>query len=360
MKTINDLDVREKKVLVRCDFNVPLDEQGNIIDDFRIKKTLPTIEYLIQNDSKVILMSHLGRPEGKIIEDLRLEPIRKELVKLLGSEVIMAPDCIGKEVEKIVKKMKPGDVVLLENLRFHKEEEENGDGFSRALAKLAEIYINDAFSACHREHASIFGVAKLLPAGAGLLLENEITTLKKMMENPAKPLIAIIGGKKVETKARFINKISEVADFVLVSGLIKKEIEQKGTILSHVEKIIKPVDEMEGGKDIGPKTINIFKEKIKTAKTIFWNGPFGKIEEEEFSRGTKEVINAIIESGAFSVAGGGETEEFLSKLDLTSKFNHVSTGGGAMLSFLAGEELPGIEALKWHPSLSKKQLFSDQ
>jgi phosphoglycerate kinase len=164
----------------------------------------------------------------------------------------------------------------------------------------------------------------------------------------------------VETKAKFINKISEIADFILISGLIKKEIEDKGTILSHVEKIIRPVDEREGGKDIGPKTIEIFKEKIKAAKTVFWNGPFGKIEEEEFSRGTQEIANAIIESKAFSVVGGGETVEFLSRLDLISKFNHVSTGGGAMLSFLAGEELPGLEALKWHPSMSKKQLFADQ
>lgn len=357
MKTINDFDVREKKVLVRCDFNVPIDEQGNVLDDFRIKETLPTIKYLIENESKVILMSHFGRPEGTVREEFRLEPIRKKLVQLLGSEVLMAPDCVGKEVGKMVGNMKPGEVLLLENLRFHKEEEENADSFSKDLAKLADIYINDAFSVCHREHASIFGVAKLLPAGAGLLLEKEITILKKMMENPAKPLIAIIGGKKVETKAKFINKISEIADYILVSGLIQKEMEQKGTILSHAEKVVKPVDEMEGGKDIGPKTIEIFKEKIMQAKTVFWNGPFGKTEEEEFARGTMEIANAIIESKAFSVIGGGETQEFLSKIGLVSKFNHVSTGGGAMLSFLAGEEMPGLEALKWHPSLSKKQLF---
>ncbi|MCX6760688.1 MAG: phosphoglycerate kinase [Candidatus Nealsonbacteria bacterium] len=360
MKTINDFDLREKKVLVRCDFNVPLDEQGNILDDFKIKETLPTIKYLIQNEVKVILMSHLGDPEGEMREDLRMEPIRKKLVQLLGSEVLMAPDCVGKKVEKMVEEMKEGEVLLLENLRFNKGEEENSDSFSKDLAKLADIYINDAFGTCHREHASILGVAKLLPAGAGLLLEKEITTLKKMMENPAKPLIAIIGGEKVETKARFINKISEIADFILISGLIKKEIEEKSPILSHAEKIIKPVDECERGRDIGPKTIEIFKEKIKTAKTVFWNGPFGKTEEEEFSRGTQEIANAIIESKAFSVVGGGETVEFLSKLNLLSKFNHVSTGGGAMLSFLSGEELPGLEALKWHPSLSKKQVFSDQ
>jgi len=359
MKTINDFDLSEKKVLVRCDFNVPFDGQGNILDDFKIKETIPTIKYLIEKEAKIILMSHLGDPEGKIKEELRLEPIRKKLIQLLGSEVIMAPDCVGKAVEKMVSGMKSKDVLLLENLRFHKEEEENGEVFSKNLAKLANIYINDAFGTCHREHASIFGVAKFLPAGAGLLLEKEITTLNKMMESPAKPMIAIIGGKKVETKAKFINKISEIADFILISGLIKKEIEEKGTILSHVEKIIKPIDEREGGKDIGPKTIEIFREKIQAAKTVFWNGPFGKIEEEEFAEGTKAIANAIIESKAFSVVGGGETAEFLSKLNLVSKFNHVSTGGGAMLSFLAGEQLPGIEALKWHPSFSKKHFFSE-
>jgi phosphoglycerate kinase len=360
MKTINEFDLRGKKVLVRCDFNVPVDEKGNILDEFKIRETLPTIKYLIDNEAKIILMSHLGDPEGLIKEEFRLEPIRKRLTELLGIEVLMALDCIGGEVETMANNLKTGQVMLLENLRFHKEEEENDIAFSKNLAKLANIYINDAFGTCHREHASIVGVAKLLPSGAGLLLVKEITTLKRMMDNPAKPLIAIIGGKKVETKAKFINKISEIADCILVSGLIAKEIEQKGTILSHAEKVVKPVDERDGGKDIGPKTTELFKEKILAAKTIFWNGPFGKIEEEEFARGTKEIAEAIIESKAFSVVGGGETAEFLSKIGLVSQFNHVSTGGGAMLSFLAGEELPGLEALKWHPSTAKKQLFADQ
>lgn len=360
MKTLKDFDLREKRILVRCDFNVPLDDQGNILDDFRVKETLPTIEYLIKERAMIILMSHLGRPKGEVQDNLRLEPVRKKLSQLLGLEIKMAPDCTGGEVEKMVKEMKPGEIVLLENLRFRKEEEENDENFSRELAKLAKIYINDAFAVCHRAHASVVGVAKLLPSGIGFLLEKEITILKKMMENPEKPLIAIIGGKKVETKARVINKISEVADFILISGLIKKEIETKGTILSHVEKIVKPVDEYGEGRDIGPKTIEIFKEKIKAAKTVFWSGPFGKIEEEEFARGTKEIAEAIIESGVFSIVGGGETVDFIGNLGLISKFNHVSTGGGAMLSFLAGEELPGLEVLKWHPSMSKKQIFFEQ
>lgn len=359
MKTINEINVNEKRVLVRCDFNVPLDEEKNILDDFKIKETLPTIKYLISSGSKVILMSHLGDPEGQVKEELSLKPIRSKLAELLGQEVIMAPDCVGGEVEQMVKNMKFGEIILLENLRFHKEEEENEERFCKNLAKLADVYVNDAFGTCHRKHASMYGVAKLLKSGAGLLLEKEIKTLKMMMDNPAKPLVAIIGGKKVETKAKFINKISEVADSILVSGLIAKEIEQKGTILSHAEKVIKPVDEAGGGKDIGPKTIELFKERIMSAKTVFWNGPFGKIEDDEFAKGTKEIVDAIIESKAFSVVGGGETAEFLANTGLVSKFNHVSTGGGAMLSFLAGEELPGLEALKWHPSSAKNELFVD-
>jgi 3-phosphoglycerate kinase len=359
MKTLNDIDVREKRVLVRCDFDVSLDEQGNILEPLRIEKAVPTIQYLIKNEAKIILIGHIDRPGGQVVESLRMKPVQKKLSELLGLPIVIASDCIGPEVEKIVQEMKIGDVLLLENIRFHKEEEENDEGFARRLAKLGEIYINDAFANSHRKHASMVGLAKLLPAGAGFNLEKEIETLGKMMENPEKPLVVIVGGKKIETKARFINKISEIADFVLVSGLIKKEMEEKGTILSHMEKIIQPIDEDEGGKDIGPKTIELFKEKISKAKTIFWNGPFGKIEEERFAKGTEEIVKAIIESKAFSVVGGGETIEFINKMNLFSQFNYVSTGGGAMLTFLAGEEMPGIEALKWRPSASKHQVFAE-
>jgi len=354
METLNDIDVREKRVLVRCDYNVPLDEGGNILDDSRIRETLPTIKYLLENEAKVILMSHLGRPDGEVKEDLRLLPVKERLSQLLGLPIAMAPDCVGPETEKMAAEMKVGDILLLENLRFHKEEKENDQEFAKNLAKLGDIYIDDAFAACHRDHASVTSLARLLPSAAGFSLEKEITTLEKMMENPEKPLVVLIGGKKVETKVKFINKISEIADFVLVSGVIKKEMDEKGTILSHMEKVVQPVDEEEGGKDIGPKTIELFKEKISQAKTVFWNGPFGKIEEERFCRGTEEIAKAIIESKAFSVVGGGETVDFITKINLLSKFSHVSTGGGAMLTFLAGDEMPGIEVLKWRPSTPKK------
>jgi len=348
---------------MRCDFNVPLDERGNVLDsnppttpqyiisdDFRIKQTIPTIEYLIKKGAKVILMSHLGRSaqnqKSKIKnQKYSLKPVAKRLEKLLEWKIKFLDDCIGEKVKKETEKMKPGKVVVLENLRIHKEEEENDENFAKELSKLGDIYINDAFGASHRAHASMVGIPKYLPSGAGFLLEKEINVLTNLMKNPKKPLVVIIGGKKVEMKAKLINKFSEIADVLLVGGLIKKEIEGKRIKLKYPQKIVEPIDEIEG-KDIGPKTINLFQEKIKKAKTIFWNGPLGMIEREEFSKGTRKIARAIIKSGAFSVIGGGETVEFLNKIGLIDKFNHVSTGGGAMLAFLSGEKLPGIEALK--------------
>ena len=323
MKTLKDFDVCEKRVLVRADFNVPLSEQGEILDDFRIKETLPTIKYLIKRGAKVILMAHLDNPGGKFVKELQLKPISERLTELLGEKVD-----------------------LLENLRFNPGEESNDESFAKELAQKGDIYINDAFGACHRDHASIVGVPKFLPSGAGFLLEREVTCLTKLKTNPEKPLVAIIGGAKVETKVRVINKISEKADFVLISGLIGKGIIGQKMTLKHPKKIVFPVDETGGGKDIGPETIKLFKEKISQAKTIFWNGPLGKIEDEEFTLGTKEIAEAIAQSNAFSVAGGGETVEFITKLGLVKKFSHVSTGGGAMLAFLSGEKLPGLQALK--------------
>lgn len=323
MKTLRDFDVADKRVLVRCDFNVPLDDKGNILDDFRIQKTIPTIEYLIERGAKVTLMSHLGSPGGKFVKELVMDPIAKRLQELLG-----------KKVE------------LLENLRFNPGEESNDENFTKELAQKGDIYINDAFGACHRAHSSIVGVPKYLPSGAGLLLEKEIMCLTRLSTNPERPLVAIIGGKKVEDKSKVIDKISEIADFVLVSGLIKKEIDDKNLKFKYPEKIIGPVDEMGEGKDVGPETIKLFREKIFQAKTIFWNGPLGKVEEEEFANGTQELAKAIIDSGAFSVIGGGETVEFINKLGLGEKFSHLSTGGGAMMEFLAGDNLPGIEVLK--------------
>ena len=386
MKTLKDFDFRGKKVLVRCDFNVPLNKEGLILDDFRIRQTIPTIEYLIEKGAKLLLISHLDDPGGRVVESLRLTPIQEKLMEYLDLSITKAQDCIGKEVEDWINQMQSGEILLLENLRFHKEEEEfaedslhlpersegremnkvqrtpphpalrgsaNEENFAKKLAKLGDIYINDAFGACHRVHASIVGVPKYLPSGMGFLLEKEIKVLSDLLEKPKKPLIAIIGGKKVETKVKLIDKISEIADLVLIGGLIKEEIDEKGIILKHPEKIISPVDRVDSnpptaqqGCDIGPKTINLFKEKIALAKTIFWNGPLGKIEEEEFQKGSKEIAQAVIESGAFSVAGGGETVEFINNLGLTEKFNHLSTGGGAMLDFIVDGKLVGIEALR--------------
>jgi phosphoglycerate kinase len=346
MKTLRDFNLKNQRVLVRCDFNVPLaQKQGIILDDFRIKQTLPTIEYLIEKGAKVILMSHLGRPEGKVVESLRLTPIQNRLMEYLDLSVTKAPDCLGKEIEKWSREMQPGEILLLENLRFHKEEEENNDGFAKKLAKLGEIYINDAFGASHRPHASIAGIPKHLPSGAGLLFEKEIKVLTDLIKNPKIPLVAIIGGAKVKTKVKLIDKISEKADWVLVNTLIKNELKEKNVKLKCPQKIVEPIDEIEG-KDIGPKTINLFKEKIAPAKTILWTGPLGQIEEKKYQKGTREIARAITKSKAFSIVGGGETVEFINKIGLTKKFNHLSTGGGAMLDFIVDGKLVGIEALK--------------
>jgi phosphoglycerate kinase len=343
MNFLKDFDLNKKRVLVRCDFNVPLSPEGKILDDFRIRETIPTIEYLIKKEAKVILMSHLGKPEGKIVENLRLDKVQEKLIEYLDLSIVKAPDCIGKEIENWVLEMTLGEILLLENLRFHKEEEKNDENFAKALAKLGDIYINEAFACSHRFHASIVGVPKYLPSGAGFLLEKEINSLNKITENPKTPLVAIFGGREADFKA--IEKISNTADWILVGELVGKEIEKDNTKLKYPEKVIKPVDGVDGGRDIGPKTLKLFKEKILRAKTIFWSGPLGKIEEERFQKGTKEVAKAIIESGAFSVIGGGETIEFINKLGFIDRFSHVSTGGSAMLSYLAGEKLPGIEAL---------------
>ncbi len=363
MKTLKDFNFGNKRVLVRCDFNVPLSfgegwtkrssssslpsfpSETEVLDDFRIRQALRTINYLIEQTAKVILMSHLGRPEGRVVENLRLSPIQDKLTEYLELSVVKAEDCVGSEIEKRTFKMQKGEILLLENLRFHREEEENDENFAKELSKLGDIYINDAFGASHRAHASIVGIPKYLPAGAGFLLEEEIKILTNLIENPQKPLVAIVGGAKGEDKAGLFKKISEVADFILIGGLIKREIENKNIKLKYPQKVLGPIDEIEG-KDVGQKTIDLFKEKINKAKTVFWNGPLGMIEKEEFSKGTKELAEAIVKSSAFSIIGGGETVEFINKLGLTEKIGHVSTGGGAMLEFLSGNKLPGLEALE--------------
>ena len=346
MKTIRDFNVKNKRVLVRCDFNVPLDASGNILDDFRIKEALPTIKYLIKNNARIVLMSHLD-PESTGVADKKynLDKVRESLEKLLDINIMKSPDCIGKEAEALSQNLKEGEILLLENLRLHKEETEGNLEFAKQLSELADIYINDAFSVCHRSHASIVGVPKYLPSGAGFLLEKEIENLKMVLENQKKPMVVIVGGTKVETKAKFIDKISKVADFVIISGLIKKEVIEKKIEFEFPEKIISPIDSL-NALDIDEKTIKMFEEKILQAKTVLWNGPFGKFEEEKYAKGTLKIAEAIIKSKAFSVIGGGETLEFAAKYGLTDKFSHASTGGGAMMAYLSGDELPGLKALE--------------
>ncbi len=342
MKGLKDFDCQGKKILLRCDFNVPLSEQGNILDDFRIKQALPTIKYLIEKRAKILLISHLNRPRGKELK-YSLKVVGKRFQELLGTNVKFLSDCIGPIVKQEIDKMESNEIVLLENLRFHKEEKENNPEFAKKLADLADIYINDAFSVCHRTHASVVGITKHIISGQGLLLEKEIKVLEEIIENPKTPLIAIFGGKGDGFRA--INKISERVDFILINELIDKEIKKRKIVFKNPEKIISPIDDIDTF-DIGPQTIDLFKEKIKKAKTVLWSGPLGKIEDKEYRNGSEQIAKAIIESGAFSIIGGGETMEFINQLGLSSKFNHISTGGGAMLSFLAGERLPGIEALK--------------
>lgn len=344
MNLLRNLDVKDKKVLVRCDFNVPLDNEGNILDDFRIRKAIPTIKFLVENGARTVLMSHLGDPGGKFSKNLTMDKVYEKLKELLDATIYKTQDSIGKEVQNLILKMKSGEIILLGNLRFNPGEEENDPEFAKELAKLGNVYVNEAFSACHRDHASVSGVPRLLPAFAGFLLEKELNVLKKLIENPEKPLTVIIGGTKVETKSRVIEKFLGIADFVLVSGLIKKEIDEKNIKFKNSEKIIFPTGDL-GAKDINQKTVEIFREKISISKTVFWNGPMGKFEEKEFENGTRAIAEAIAQSPVFSVVGGGETVEFINKLGLIDKFSHVSTGGGALLAFLSGEKLPGLEAL---------------
>jgi len=387
LKTLKDFDVKNKRILVRCDFNVPLNEKGEVEDIFRIKQTLPTIEYLIKNKAKVVLMSHLGEPEGKIISGLRLTPIQKRLTELLDLPVKKTKDCVGQDIMKQTLKMKPGEVLLLENLRFHEEEEKNNLDFAEELSKLGEIYINDAFGVCHRVHASVVGVPRFLPSAAGLLLQKEVKVLSRVLENPWRPLVVIIGGAKISTKTKLIKNFLEKADHVLIGGkiantfLIIKGIcigrpwpeEEVAKELESVSltspKIHLPIDalaspdntgktyvrESAPGKarrdelllDIGPETIDLFSRVIKEAKMIVWSGPMGFFENPLFEKGTKEIAERIVRNHkAYKIIGGGDTVAAVSKFGLLDKFDHISTGGGAMLSFLGGEKLPGLKVLE--------------
>ena len=387
MKSIKDLDVEEKRVLVRCDFNVPLNKNGEIEDDFKISQTIPTIKYLIDNEAKIILLSHLGRPKGEVVEELRLDPVAKRLSELLKRPVKKLNDCVGKEVEGEVQNIKSGDVILLENIQFNPGETANNPKFARTLASYADIFTLEAFGQSHRDYASISGLAKHLPSAAGFLLEKELKVFSKVLNDPWRPLVVIVGGTKIETKVKLINYFLKKADYVLVGGIAANTLlKTKGIyitgplpekdIIKEVEKIDLtstklhlPVDALASpdktGKsyikeaatakirkeelllDIGPETIKMFCKIIKDAKMIIWNGPIGFFEQEPFNKGTNEVAEAIVRNHkAYKIIGGGDTIFAVSKIGLLDKFDHISTGGGAMLNFLSGEKLPGLEALK--------------
>jgi phosphoglycerate kinase len=388
--TVRDIEVKDKKVLVRVDFNVPLDDKtGEITDDNRIRAALPTIKYLIEQGAKVILMSHLGRPKGKVVEGLRLTVVAQRLSQLLKQPVAMAPDCIGQEVEKMVVGLKSGEIMLLENLRFHAEEEAGDDSFARALAHLGDVFVNDAFGAAHRAHASISGITKYLPAVAGFLMEKEIENLGNILENPARPFAALLGGAKISDKISMLENIIGKVDVLLIGGgmaatflkaqsyevglsLIEDEmLDSTVRLMEKVKKsgidIILPVDVMVADEvsaeakievvpvrkipkdkrivDMGPRTIDKFKQELRKCRTIFWNGPVGIFEISQFAKGTRELARLLASLKATTVLGGGSTAEAANEMGLADKMSFVSTGGGASLEFLSGEKLPGVEAL---------------
>src|SRR3989344_6108679 len=341
MKSIREAVVEGKRVLVRCDFNVPLDYQGNVEDDFRIKMALPTLRYLLSRDAKLVLISHLDEPKGESLESMSLGSIGRKLESLLSVSVRQTASCVGKDVTATMSKLSRGEILLLENIRFCAEEEANDMEFARELSLLGNIYVNEAFSVCHRSHASVVGIPKFLPSYAGLLLEKEISALSKIIEYPHRPVVVLVGGAKVESKGAFIDPISEIADTVLLGNFLSNTVAKEGKKFAHEEKIVAPLDGIPGqGEefDIGPETIALFAEHIKKAKTIFWSGPMGKVEEKEYEQGSLAIVKAIMESGAYSVAGGGDLDAFLRKHNLAKLFSHVSTGGGAMLAFLAKEK----------------------
>ena len=389
-KTIKDIDVSGKKVLVRCDFNVPQDENGNITDNRRILGAIPTIKYLIDHNAKVILCSHLGRPKGEVKKEFSLAPVQKELSKELGIEVKLADDIVGESAKKLTQDMKEKEVVLLENVRFDKREEQNDREFSKELASLAEIYVNDAFGTAHRAHSSTAGVAEFLPAVSGFLIEKEIKFLGEALNNPKRPFVSIIGGKKVSDKISVINNLLEKVDTLLIGGgmaytffkaeglnigsslceddkldlakeLIEKAKKKNVKLLlpidvvvakefsSDAESKVVNVDEIEDGwegMDIGPETIKQFEEILKNAKTIMWNGPLGVFEFDKFAKGTNEIAKIIGNTDAITVIGGGDSAAAIEKAGMADKMTHISTGGGASLEFLEGKNLPGISCLQ--------------
>lgn len=388
-KTIEDIDVSGKRVLVRCDFNVPQDEEGNITDDRRIIAALPTIKYLMEHNAKVILCSHLGRPKGEFNIKYSLKPIAKRLSELLGKEVHMADDVIGDSAKSLAASLKEGDVMLLENVRFHKEEEANDMAFSKALAELADVYVNDAFGTAHRAHASTEGVAKYLPAVCGYLIQKEINVMGKALNNPVRPFVAILGGKKVSDKINVITNLIDKVDELLIGGgmaytffkakgyeigksiceddkvELAKELMEKAAHKG--VKLLLPIDNVVAtefsndaeskvvasneipadweGVDIGPETVKLYGDALKNAKTVIWNGPMGVFEFDKFAVGTNEIAKILGGLDAITIIGGGDSAAAIEKGGFADKMTHISTGGGASLEFLEGKELPGIACL---------------
>ncbi len=389
-KTVKDIDVKGKKVLVRCDFNVPQDDQGNITDTRRIVSSLPTIKYLLENGAKVILCSHLGRPKGEVKKEFSLAPVAKELSKGLGCDVKLADDIVGESAKSLTANMNEGEIVLLENVRFDAREEKNDPEMARELANLAEIYVNDAFGTSHRAHASTAGVADYLPAVSGFLIEKEIDFMGNALETPERPFVAILGGKKVSDKIGVINSLLEKVDTLMIGGAMaytffKAQGYEVGNSICELDKLdlakelmekakakgvkfMLPIDTKLGkefdkdtesktvkcteipvgweGFDIGEETIKLYKEELKNAKTIVWNGPLGLFEFDQFAIGTNEIAKTLAEVDAVTIIGGGDSAAAIEKAGLADKMTHISTGGGASLEFLEGKRLPGIECLQ--------------
>jgi phosphoglycerate kinase len=390
IRTVDQIELKGKRVFIRVDFNVPQDEKNNITDDTRILLSLPTVRFVSEAGGKVILASHLGRPKGKRDPKFSLAPVAKRLSELLGKKVTLATDCIGEEVQKQVEGLREGEVVLLENLRFHPEEEKNEEAFSKALASLCDIYVNDAFGAAHRAHASTEGMTRFVKAvAAGFLMMKEVESLEKALVNPQKPYVAILGGAKVSDKIGVIqNLLGKVTTLLIGGGMAYTflraegfqvgkslvEEDQIGLSLSLLERargkitFLLPSDHVAAERmdiqakrevvkndkipsgwvclDIGPETVKTFSREIQSAKTIVWNGPMGVFELEPFSQGTFAIAKAIAHSSAFSIVGGGDTVAAVNRAGVGDRISHISTGGGASLEFLEGKKLPGIEALR--------------
>jgi len=391
LKNIRDLDIKGRKLLIRVDFNVPLDEQGNITDDIRIRGVLPTINYALDEDARIIIISHMGRPKGRRVEKYSMAPAAKRLSRLISKDVKLAPDCIGDEVKAMIDGMQPGEIIMLENLRFHEEEQLNDASFSRELASLGELYINDAFAVAHRAHASVVGIPELInESAAGFLLQKEMDYFDRSVSNPMRPLVAIIGGAKVSSKLGALRNLLDRVDKMIIGGAMANTFLKSmghGVGQSRVEddlldtarellkkaadqgvKLYLPVDCIVADKfdpraetkqttvqevpaewmilDIGPASTTLFSEALDDAKTIIWNGPMGAFEMDAYSRGTMAMVQRVASSHALTIVGGGDTDVAVHRAGESNNISYISTGGGAFLMLMEGKELPGVAALK--------------